>query len=148
VLKLLYPNAATKLALYSSPRFTASLKDSRLWSLDWVQQNGVAGPFHFVLCLKVEGGYSLLGEYATATEAFAARRELVASTGTTAYFLRAVRVRPVVADTGEDLDCFRDALRTGDESLVPASLRSEYKAWAAMTVAKRGAYRAASQHSF
>jgi len=136
------------LTLYSSPRFTASLKDSRLWSLDWIQQNDVAGLFHFILCLKVEGGYTLLGEYATATEAFAARRELVASTGTTAYFLRAVRVRPVVADTGEDLDCFRGALRTGNDSLVPAHKQSEYKAWAAMTVAKRGAYRAASNHYF
>ena len=136
------------MTLYSSPRFTASLKDSRLWSLDWIQQNDVTGPFHFIVCLKVEGGYSLIGEYATATEAFAARRELVASTGTTSYFLRAVRVRPVVADTGEDLDCFRDALRTGNESLVPAHKQSEYKAWAAMTVAKRGAYRPASQHSF
>ena len=137
------------MALYSSPRFTASLKDSRLWSLDWVQKSGVSGPFHYVLCLKVVGGYSLLGEYATATEAFAARRELVASTGTTAYFLRAVRVRPVVADTGEDLDCFRDALRTGNETLVPAHKQAEFKAWAAMTVAKRGAYRAASSyHSF
>jgi len=136
------------LTLYSSPRFTASLKDSRLWSLDWIQQNDVAGPFHFILCLKVEGGYTLLGEYATATEAFSARRDLVASTGTTSYFLRAVRVRPAVADTGEDLDCFRDALRTGNDSLVPAHKQSEYKAWAAMTIAKRGAYRAASNHSF
>ena len=136
------------MALYSSPRFTASLKDSRLWSLDWVQQSGVAGPFHYVLCLKVEGGYSLLGEYATATEAFAARRDLVASTGTTSYFLRVVRVIPVAIDTGEDLDCFRDALRTGNESLIPAHKQAEYKAWAAMTVAKRGAYRAASHHSF
>ena len=136
------------MALYSSSRFTASLKDSRLWSLDWVQQSGVAGPFHYVLCLKVVGGYSLLGEYATATEAFAARRELVASTGTTAYFLRAVRVRPVVADTCEDLDFFRDALRTGNDTLVPAHKQAEFKAWAAMTVAKRGAYRAASHHSF
>jgi hypothetical protein len=132
------------LTLYSSPRFTASLKDSRLWSLDWVQQNGVDGPFHFVVCLKVEGGYSLMGEFATATEAFSARRELVASTGTTSYFLRAVRVRPVVADGGEDLDCFRDALRTGNESLVPAHKQTEYKEWAAMTVAKRRAYRSAS----
>ena len=136
------------MALYSSPRFTASLKDSRLWSLDWVQQSGVAGPFHYVLCLKVEGGYSLLGEYATATEAFAARRDLVASTGTTSYFLRVVRVIPVAIGTGEDLDCFRDALRTGNESLIPAHKQAEYKAWAAMTVAKRGAYRAASHHSF
>ena len=136
------------MSLYSSPCFTTSLKDSRLWSLDWVEQNGIVGPFIFVLCLKVQGGYSLLGEYATATEAFVARRQLVASTGTASYFLRAVRVRPVVADTGEDLDCFRDALRTGNDSLVPAHKQSEYKAWAAMTVAKRGAYRAASNHSF
>ena len=139
--------ADTKLSLYPSPRFTPSLKDSRLWSLDWVQQNGVTGPFHFILCLKVQGGYNLLGEYATATEAFVARRELVASTGTTSYFLRAVRVLPVVDDSGEDHDLFSDALRTGDYSLVPSHKQSEFKAWAAKTVSSRAAYRGASPYN-
>ena len=131
--------------LFDQNRFTASLKDSRLWSLDWVRDAGVEGPFHYVVCLKVEGGYDLLGEFATATEAFAARRELVASTGTTAYFLRAVRVAPVAPvtdDTGEALDLFRDALRSGDESLVPPHQLAEYRSWAAKTVASRPAYRA------
>ena len=131
--------------LYDQNRFTASLKDSRLWSLDWVRDAGVEGPFHYVVCLKVEGGYDLLGEFATASEAFAARRELVASTGTTAYFLRVVRVSPVAPvadDTGEALDLFRDALRSGDESLIPPHQLAEYRSWAAKTVASRPVYRA------
>ena len=133
--------------LYDQNRFTASLKDSRLWSLDWVRDAGVEGPFNYIICQKVEGGYDLLGEFATATDAFAARRELVASTGTTSYFLRAVRVRPVVDDSGEDHDLFSDALRTGDYSLVPSHKQSEFKAWAAKTVSSRAAYRGASPYN-
>ena len=131
--------------LYDQNRFTASLKDSRLWSLDWVRDAGVEGPFNYIICQKVEGGYDLLGEFATATESFAARRELVASTGTTSYFIRAVRVSPVAPvadDTGEALDLFRDALRSGDESLIPPHQLAEYRSWAAKTVASRPVYRA------
>ena len=110
-----------------------------------MEQNGIVGPFIFVLCLKVQGGYSLLGEYATATEAFVARRQLVASTGTASYFLRAVRVRPAFTEIDEsDVDLFRDALRTGDESLVPSHQWNEYKAWAAKAVSARFAYRSSS----
>ena len=128
--------------LYDQNRFTASLKDSRLWSLDWVRDAGVEGPFNYIICQKVEGGYDLLGEFATATDAFAARRELVASTGTNAYFIRVLRVVPVTDDTGEALDLFRDALRSGNESLIPPHQLAEYRSWAAKTVASRPAYRA------
>ena len=110
--------------------------------MDWVRDAGVEGPFNYVLCLKVEGGYDLLGEFATASEAFATRRDLVASSGTNAYFIRVLRVVPVTDDTGEALDLFRDALRSGDESLVPPHQLAEYRSWAAKTVASRPAYRA------
>jgi hypothetical protein len=123
--------------LFEKALFTASLRDSKLWSLEWVRDNNVTGPFKYVVCTKTESGYSLLGEFATATEAFAARRELVASTGSSKFFLRCLRVAPVEVvgpnhpDSREDLDRWRDALSTGDASLVPAEQRSAYQVWAA-----------------
>lgn len=70
-------------------------------------------------------------------------------TGTRSYFLRAVRVVPVEErvvigpghpESGEDLDRWRDALNTGDESLIAEPERPEFRAWAARTVENRSAY--------
>jgi hypothetical protein len=129
---------------FTEPRFVASLKDARYWSLDWISENGIQGPFRYVVLLKQDGGYQVLGEWATATEAFEDRRNLVAETGTRSYFLRAVRVgvvvRPGDPETREDLDRFRDALNTGDESLIASEELPAYRQWAARTIEDRLEY--------
>jgi hypothetical protein len=121
--------------LFTTPGFVSSLKQARYWSLDWISENSIEGPFHYVILLKADGGYQVHGEFATATEAFDARRELVAETGTRSYFLRAVRVgvvvRPGDPETREDLDRYRDALASGDETLIPETELPTYRSWAA-----------------
>lgn len=137
------------------PRFTASgyvasLKQARYWSLDWISENGIDGPFEYVVLLKADGGYRVFGQYATASEAFEDRRRLVEETGTRSYFLRAVRVHPIeeceVVGPGhpeslEDLDRWRDALSTGDETLVPSEELGSFRQWAASTIENRPEYR-------
>jgi hypothetical protein len=130
------------MALFDPPSFVSSLRDAKAWSLDWISQNQVEGPFKYLILLKAGDGYTCHGEFATATEAFAARRDLVGSTGVTKYFLRAVRVRPVEdvtggsfdAETREDLDRWRDALATGDESLLSSKEVPAYRRWASRNV--------------
>jgi len=80
---------------YVTPGYVSSLKQARYWSLDWIAENGIAGPFQYVVLLKADGAYKVIGQYATATEAFEDRRLLVEETGIRTYFLRAVRVMPV-----------------------------------------------------
>lgn len=132
---------------FTEPRFVSSLKDARYWSLDWISENGIQGPFHYVVLLKGDSGYQVFGEWATATEAFDDRRNLVAETGTRSYFLRAVRVTPaevvgpVYADSGEDLDRWRDALNTGDDTLISSTELPAFRQWAARTINDRPAYR-------
>jgi hypothetical protein len=132
---------------YSVPGYVDSLKQARYWSLDWISENGVQGPFKYVVLLKADGGYKVYGEYATATEAFEDRRRLVEETGTRSYFLRAVRVVPVEVvgpdhpDSREDLDRYRDALASGDESLIAPEELSEFRTWATQTIENRPEYR-------
>lgn len=131
---------------FDSPAFVPSLKEAKCWSLDWIAENGIQGPFEYLILLKADGGYRTYGRFATATEAFDARRQLVSDTGIRGYFLRAVRVVPVEVvgpnhpDSREDLDRFRDALATGDESLISPAELPEYRNWAARTVRERSAY--------
>ena len=80
---------------YTEPGFCSSLKEARYWSMDWIAENGIQGPFEYVVLLKSDNGYKVMGQYATASEAFNDRRHLVEETGTRSYFLRAVRVYPV-----------------------------------------------------
>lgn len=117
--------------------------------MDWIAENGIQGPFEYVVLLKSDDGYKVMGQYATASEAFDDRRRLVEESGTRSYFLRAVRVAPVeeqevVApnhpETKEDLDRWRDALNTGDESLIPEAELPSFRAWAAQTISNRAAY--------
>ena len=123
---------------YTAPGFVGSLKDARYWSLDWISENGIQGPFHYVVLLKSDNGYKVLGQWATATEAFEDRRRLVEETGVRSYFLRAVRVAPVEdlevgsfdTETREDLDRWRDALATGDESLLSPQEKPAFHRWA------------------
>jgi len=127
---------------YTAPGFVSSLKQARYWSLDWISENGIQGPFHYVVLLKSDNGYKVLGEWSTATEAFEDRRRLVEETGVRSYFLRAVRVAPVEdvatgsfdAETREDLDRWRDALATGDESLLSPKEVPAYRRWASRNV--------------
>jgi hypothetical protein len=145
---------------FTTPSFVASLKDARYWSLDWCVENNIEGPFNYVILRKQEGGYKVFGQYATATEAFDDRRLLVAETGDRAFFLRAVRVVPVEEcvvvgpghpESREDLDLYRDALATGDESLIPSAELGTFRQWAAKEIEDRPAYqpsrsRGAVQH--
>ena len=134
---------------YISPGFCSSLKEARYWSMDWIAENGIQGPFEYVVLLKDDDGYKVMGQYATASEAFDDRRRLVEETGTRSYFLRAVRVNPVQEqvvvgpghpESREDLDRWRDALSTGDESLIPQAELSSFRSWAASTIQNRPAY--------
>jgi hypothetical protein len=135
---------------YISPGFCSSLKEARYWSMDWIAENGIQGPFEYVVLLKGDNGYKVMGQYATASEAFDDRRRLVEETGTRSYFLRAVRVYPVEEqvvigpghpESREDLDRWRDALSTGDESLIPQEELSSFRSWAASTIENRPEYR-------
>lgn len=142
---------------YVNPGFVPSLKEARYWSLDWISENGVAGPFSYVVLLKADGGYKVYGEYATATEAFEDRRRLVEETGTRSFFLRALRVQPVedtvvvTADSPEardDLDRWRDALATCDESLIGPDELPVYRSWAAKEIGSRPLYQPSSSVPF
>ena len=134
---------------YDDPGFCHSLKEARYWSMDWIAENGIQGPFEYVVLLKSDNGYKVMGQYATASEAFDDRRRLVEETGTRSYFLRAVRVYPIDTcevigpghpESKEDLDRWRDALSTGDESLVPEAELAAFRSWAAQTIENRPAY--------
>lgn len=139
------------------PRFTApgsisSLKDARYWSLEWIKENDIQGPFNYVVLQKTsDGGYTAHGEYATATEAFDDRRRLVDELGTRSLFLRAVRVKPVDVvgpdhpDSREDLDAWRDALSSGDDSLLPTDQLPAFRQWAAKEVRDRPLYQPTSR---
>jgi hypothetical protein len=119
--------------------------------LDWIAENSIAGPFAYVVLLKADGGYRVHGQFATATEAFAARRNLVAESGNRSFFLRAVRIHPVEVvgpghpDSREDLDRYRDALATCDESLIAPDELSAFRQWAAMEIEDRPLYQPTSR---
>lgn len=136
--------------LFTSPGFVSSLKEARYWSLDWCQEQQIQGQFNYVVLLKADGGYRVFGQFSTATEAFDARRQLVADTGVRGYFLRAVRVTPVeetivigpgYPESREDLDRWRDALSTGDETLIPSEEIGSFRQWAASAIENRPEYR-------
>ena len=126
------------MALFENAQFVRDLKEHRFWSLSWVSENGVEGPFEYVVLRKREGGgYDHFGTFETATLAFEARRGLVSSTGETNYFLRCKRVPQVFEVVGpdppesrEDLDRWRDALRSGDHSVVPSDELPAFTNWA------------------
>lgn len=129
---------------FASPSFVSSLKEARYWSLDWISENNIQGPFNYVVLLKKNGGYSVIGQFATASEAFDDRRLLVSETGNRSYFLRAVRVVPieecVVVDAShpesrEDVDRWRDALATGDHSLIAEAEHRSYQQWVSREIA-------------
>ncbi len=124
--------------LFEQAAFVRDLKEYRLWSLEWVSENGVEGPFTYAVLRKREGGgYDQLGEFETATQAFEARRQLVAERGDPKFFLRCKRVPQFVEVVGpdhpesrEDLDRWRDALRSGDHSVVPSDELPAFTNWA------------------
>lgn len=123
--------------LFEQEAFVRDLKEHRLWSLEWVSENGVEGPFTYAVLRKREGGgYEQLGEFKTATQAFEARRQLVAERGDPKFFLRCRRVPQFVEKVGpnhpdsrEDLDRWRDAARTGDPSLITDDERPAFTSW-------------------
>ncbi len=137
------------MALFTNTQFIRDLKEHKLWSLEWTRDNGIEGPFTYVVLRKREGGgYDQHGEFSTATEAFEARRQLVADKGDTKFFLRCRRVPQFVEvvgpdhpDSREDLDRWRDALSTGNETLVPAEELGSFRQWAASTIENRPEYR-------
>ncbi len=89
---------------------------------------------YHVLLKRTDGEYEDHGSTASATEAFDLRRELVAETGITKYFVRArqIRQRFIEADGDDDaaLDFFRDkhAEGVGIED-IPRHLRAGYLAY-------------------
>jgi len=131
---------------FEEPDFVPSLKDARYWSLDWIAENAIDGPFAYVVLLKDGTGYKTFGQYATATEAFEDRRRLCDEHGTRSFFLRAVRVRPVEVvgpnhpESREDLDRWRDALATCDETLLDPNEVTAYRQWAAKEIGSRPLY--------
>jgi len=132
-------------ALFDQAQFIRDLKESRLWSIQWTRENGIDGPFDYVVLRKREGGgYDHHGTFETASLAFEARRELVSQTGHTNYFLRCRRIPQFVEVVGpdhpesrEDLDRFRDVYRTGDEGLLSEEELPSYKAWCSRLVNSR-----------
>jgi hypothetical protein len=139
---------------YEDPGFVASLKEAKFWNLDWITENGIEGPFAYVILLKDGNGYKTFGQYATATEAFEDRRLLCEEHGTRSFFLRAVRVRTVEVvdphhpESREDLDRWRDALASCDETLVSNSERPAYRQWAAKQIGSRSLYQPTSRVPF
>ena len=140
------------MALFENAQFVRDLKEHRFWSLSWVSENGVEGPFEYVVLRKREGGgYDHFGTFETATLAFEARHGLVSSTGETNYFLRCKRVPqnvevvgPAHPESREVLDRWRDALSTGDEGLIPDTELPAFRSWAASTIESRPEYRRSS----
>jgi hypothetical protein len=139
---------------YEDPGFVSSLKEAKFWNLDWIAENDIEGPFTYVILLKDGSGYKTFGQYATATEAFEDRRLLCEQHGTRSFFLRAIRVRPgeVVdphhPDSREDLDRWRDALASCDETLIADSERPAYRQWAAKEIGSRPLYQPTSRVTF
>ena len=133
------------MALFKQAAYVRDLKEHRLWSLEWVTDNGIEGPFTYVILRKREGGgYDQLGEFETASQAFDARRQLVAESGDPKFFLRCRRVPKEVEIIGpehpesrEDLDRFRDVYRTGDEGLLSEKELPAYRAWCARLASSR-----------
>jgi hypothetical protein len=132
------------MTLFRSPSYVASLRDARFWSLDWIKEKGISGPFAYVVLLKAGAGYRWFGQFAASSDAFAARRQLVAEHGTPSFFVRAVRVVPVEEcivvgpghpESREDLDRFRDALATGDDSLIASDELGSYRQWVSREIA-------------
>lgn len=139
---------------FISPGFVSSLKDARYWSLDWVKEQNIAGPFAYVVLLKEGTGYKVFGQYATATEAFDDRRLLCEEHGTRSFFLRVVRIVPVEEcvvigpdhpESREDLDVWHDALATGNENLIPAEQLGSFRQWAAREIEDRPLYQPTSR---
>jgi hypothetical protein len=124
--------------LFDNAIFVRDLKEQRLWSTEWVSANSIQGPFTYVVLRKREGGgYDQLGEFETATQAFDARRQLVAERGDPKFFLRCRRVPhaaqtvgPGHPDSSEDLDRWRDGARTGDTSFISGAERPAFTNWA------------------
>jgi hypothetical protein len=143
---------------FKDPGFVSSLKEAKYWSLDWIAENAIEGPFDYVILLKDDNGYKTFGKYATVSEAFEDRRRLCEEHGTRSFFLRALRLVPV-ADTvvvapgspesREDLDRYRDALSSGDTSLIAPEEVGAFRQWAAREIEDRPLYQPTSrvQHS-
>lgn len=120
---------------HNPPKLFNSLKDQRMWSIDWAQTTFPEAEFVFhVLLKRTDGEYEDHGSTPTATEAFELRRELVAETGITRYFIRARRLeqRIIEADGDDDaaLDYFRDKFNEGvGLEDIPRHLRAGYLAY-------------------
>lgn len=120
------------MTFFPEPLLVTSLKDQRLWGLDWIEQNQVEGPFEYHILLKqADGTYLDYGAFGTTGDAFKARRELVEEIGTRSFFLRAARIQRIHEDSeGENnYQMFKDFVRDGNEP--PAHLTQEFNAYLA-----------------
>ena len=114
------------------PQKFSSLKEAKLWSIDWAKETFPEADFSFYILRKVaEGSYEAHGITSTPSDAFKLRRELVEETGITNYFVRAKQVRKtkIWAETANE-DFFRDkhAEGVGLED-IPRHMRADYLAY-------------------
>ena len=114
------------------PQKFSSLKESKLWSIDWARDTFPQSSFGFYVLRKVaEGNYEAHGYAATPTEAFKLRRELVEETGVKNYFVRAKQIRKTTIwaeSTNEDFFRDKHAEGVGLED-IPRHMRSDYLAY-------------------
>lgn len=117
---------------FNPPQRFTSLKEQKFWSLEFSADKFPDDDFRFYVLRKVsEGSYEAHGWTTEPSEAFALRRELVAETGATNYFVRAKRVVKTYMDPhGDDdsaLDFFRDKFAEGvGVEDIPRHLRLSY----------------------
>ena len=124
-------------------RFT-SLKEEKYWSLEFSAEKFPNDNFRFYVLRKVApDSYESHGWESEPGEAFALRRELVAETGITNYFVRAkrfVKTHAYAEAPGQTEDAWRDAMNSGDDSHIAPEQRAEFDKWAARVVTERSAY--------
>ena len=106
-----------------------------MWSLEWAQATFPTAEFVFHILRKVgEGSYEDHGFTEEPGDAFQLRRELIAETGITNYFVRAKKVAKThfyaEPDGDTTLECLRDwhAEGRGLED-IPRNLRADYLAY-------------------
>jgi hypothetical protein len=87
----------------------------------------------YVVLSKATTGYDEFVRVRTASEAWAARKQLATTHADRKFFVRAQRVfviGPSSPEAREDRDLWQEAWRTGNDHLVPASQQAEYRLWA------------------
>ncbi len=126
---------------YDPPREIKDLKQEKLWDWGWCRTTFPGDTeFDFHILEKHKDGYSVHASTSNAVEAFTIRKQLVADGVCQKPFVRAKKRRQVFAEHNYE-DAYRDALRTGDDSFIPAHLHEDFNNWASQQIRERQAYR-------